>query len=906
LDPRFPKGAQGRNVGHYTLLEQIGSGGMGEVYSAVRSDGQFDQKVAIKLVRTSSDSSLLLSRFRNERQILAGLDHVNIARLLDGGTTDDGIPFFAMELVSGSPIDTYCDAHKLSVSKRLELFRQVCSAVQYAHQHLVIHRDIKPGNILVTDDGVPKLLDFGIARILDDSGTLEATQFRSFTPEYASPEQLRGDAVSTATDLYSLGVVLYQLLTGRFPYRLGTRTVAKLASAIATGDPERPSTSVAQKETVNTAEGSREVTPEFFAAARETTPSVLQNNLRGDLDFILLKALRKEPEQRYSSAEQLSEDIHNHLEGRPVSARKGTWAYHTTKFLRSHRAGVAAAAIVFVALLAGVGVTLREARIAEANRRKADARFNDVRKLANSLLFEVHDSIQDLPGATEPRKLIMQKALLYLDSLAEDSQNDVGLMREIAGGYVKIAEVEGNPLQPNLGDTKAALESYQKSLALRESIMRLSPNNERDQLNLAETYIGLSELHMSATGNMAEAYRLCLKSIPILEKEASSNPKSARILGQTTRAYVSLGMLQIGNGLTGTVGTIDGGVNALEKALVYDRRAIELEPKQIQYRAEEASVNVTLGDAELKRGNLGKAEEYFRSGLKTLEALDTKSNNIRIAGNRAVITTKVGDALMIQGRYAEARDFYQKGFDLVEKLRIRDPRNEPILDHAITAEAQLALSLTALGNYSECNRHFRSALSVAEGAPQQVTVIRAVEAIVRIWYGQALEHEKNWAEASRQYEKSAAILEGLRKITGVDPRTQSYHASARLKLAGALGEQGKFEHARNEYQEAASTLEKLVSSATSNRELLFALAETYNGEGIMYERKAKAARNSAERIADWKLADGQFQRSLATWKKVVNPARYSTIGLEVSLPSEVESRLAECDAQIKSLETPQH
>src|ERR1700722_2643177 len=240
----------GRRIGAYDILEQIGRGGMGEVYSAVRADGQYEKKVAIKLVRSGYDTESILERFRNERQILARLDHQNIAQLLDGGTTDDGIPYLVMELVDGVPIDDYCDARKLNISSRLRLFRQVCGAVQFAHQHLVIHRDIKPSNILVTEDGSPKLLDFGIAKIFDAAGSLEATLLRPMTPEYASPEQIRGDAITTATDVYSLGVVLYQLLTGRSPYPGHTHTPHKLAQAVCESEPIRPSSIVVRKESL--------------------------------------------------------------------------------------------------------------------------------------------------------------------------------------------------------------------------------------------------------------------------------------------------------------------------------------------------------------------------------------------------------------------------------------------------------------------------------------------------------------------------------------------------------------------------------------------------------------------------------------------------------------------------------
>ena len=234
----------GRRIGAYNILEEIGHGGMGEVYRAGRADGQYEKEVAIKLVRGGYDTAVVLERFRHERQILASLDHPNIARLLDGGTTDEGIPYLVMELIEGTPIDQYCDAQKLNVTERLRLFLQVCSAVQYAHQRLVIHRDIKPGNILVTKEGVPKLLDFGIAKILGPENSATSTVEGPMTPEYASPEQIRGEPITTATDVYSLGVVLYQLMAGRSPYPVNTRTPHEFARAICEFEPERPSAAI--------------------------------------------------------------------------------------------------------------------------------------------------------------------------------------------------------------------------------------------------------------------------------------------------------------------------------------------------------------------------------------------------------------------------------------------------------------------------------------------------------------------------------------------------------------------------------------------------------------------------------------------------------------------------------------
>ncbi len=396
----------GRIVSRYRILEKIGTGGMGDVYRAARADGQFTKEVAIKFVRGGFDTAFVLQRFRNERQILASLDHPNIAHLLDGDTTDDGIPYLVMELVKGTPIDQYCDSHHLNVTQRLQLFRDVCSAVQYAHQRLVIHRDLKPSNILVTEAGIPKLLDFGIAKILDPAAGAETTLAHPMTPEYASPEQIRGEPITTATDVYSLGVVLYHLLSGHSPYLRDTKSAHELARAICDRDPARPSTVILKTEKARV-EGKSVLTPEEAASSRGESPAKLRRRLAGDLDDITLMALRKEPNQRYGSVERFAEDIRNHLEGRPVNASKGSGNYRARKFVMRHRVGAAATAAIVLALAGGIGATLHQARIARKQaeiagreRARAEKRFNDVRQLSDSLIFDVHDAIQNLPGST--------------------------------------------------------------------------------------------------------------------------------------------------------------------------------------------------------------------------------------------------------------------------------------------------------------------------------------------------------------------------------------------------------------------------------------------------------------------------------------------------------------------------
>lgn len=365
-----------QRIGAYKLLREIGRGGMGMVYLAARADELYEKQVAIKLIRRGLDTEDILRRFRNERQILANLDHPNIARLLDGGTTGDGVPYLVMDYVEGVQINEYADAHKLSITERLKLFRAVCAAVQYAHQHLVIHRDIKPGNILITSEGTPKLLDFGIAKLLDSEQTQNAahtiTELRAMTPEYASPEQVRGETVTTATDIYSLGVLLYELLTGHRPYRIKNRRPDEAAQIICEEAPEKPSRVISHTEDESTVSG-KPATLHSLSLIRGAVPEILRRLLSGDLDNIILMAMRKEASRRYASVEQFSADIKRHLDGLPVIARKDTFKYRATKFVRRNRLGVAAAAIILLSLLGGMMATIWQAREARAQAQAARA-----------------------------------------------------------------------------------------------------------------------------------------------------------------------------------------------------------------------------------------------------------------------------------------------------------------------------------------------------------------------------------------------------------------------------------------------------------------------------------------------------------------------------------------------------
>lgn len=398
----------GLRIGAYRLVELLGRGGMGDVYRAERADDQYHAQVAIKLVRTDQDPAQVAWRFRSERQILASLEHRNIARLIDGGTTVDGVPYLVMELVEGEPIDRYCDARQLGVNDRVRLFLQVCAALSFAHQRLVVHRDLKPSNILVTTDGSVKLLDFGIAKLLerapqDKPRDETATQWRVMTIEYASPEQVRGGVITTVSDVYSLGVVLYRLLTGQSPYRSAPDTVERVAEIVSDTVPTRPSAAVRQDADRATAQGS----DEHSLGMRR-----VQRRLQGDLDNVLLMALRKDPLRRYASIDQLANDLRSYLEGRPVLARGDALSYRAARFIGRHRYAVAASVLGALALIAGIVTTLWQARIAAEQSRIAQEEAGKQRAVQSFLtaLFDKNTRMQ--PDAAKARSMPVQELLV--------------------------------------------------------------------------------------------------------------------------------------------------------------------------------------------------------------------------------------------------------------------------------------------------------------------------------------------------------------------------------------------------------------------------------------------------------------------------------------------------------------
>ena len=471
-----------RQFGAYRVERLLGQGGMGSVFLA-RRVGEFEQLVAVKLIRQDFGlaAQVLERRFQQERQILASLQHPNIAHLIDGGTRDSN-PYLVVEYVSGVRIDDYCNRNRLSIRQRIELFLKICGAVQYAHQRLVVHRDLKPANVLVLDDGTPKLLDFGIAKLMreDDSASdLTRTAMRVFTPSYASPEQLRGAPVGTASDVYSLGVMLYELLTGQRPHIVDADSGLALLDAVCNQAPALASAAIKRHP-----EDSREAK----AAERATEFPAWNKTLRGDLDLILLRAISADISRRYQTVEQFSADLDRYLQNRPITARKDSWTYRAQKYWSRHKALVSVTSLALMILLVAGIALWHEYRIANEQRLRAERRFNDVRAVSHDLIFPIHDSIQYLAGATPARKLVVQSALQYLNALSKDAPDDISLQEEIATAYDKVGEAQGGVGKANLGDTAGALESHKKALDIRKSIFASKPNDPSSRDGLIRSY----------------------------------------------------------------------------------------------------------------------------------------------------------------------------------------------------------------------------------------------------------------------------------------------------------------------------------------------------------------------------------------------------------------------------------
>ena len=885
----------GRRLGPYELVAEIGIGGMGEVYRAVRADDEFHREVAIKVVRAGKDCSFVIRKFRNERQILASLDHPNIARLIDGGSSEEGMPYFVMELIVGQPIDEYCNSRGLSIVERLKLFAQVCSAVEYAHQRLVIHRDLKPGNILVTADGVPKLLDFGIAKILDPGAPpgpeLTMSIFRMLTPKYASPEQVNGEAITTTTDVYSLGVILYELLTGRSPYGTAKPTPHETARAVCELEPDKPSLAVcsarADRTNGNSARTKLIRSPQ---SAKDASQKKLSRQLRGDLDNIVLMALRKEPQRRYASVEQFARDIRRHLEYLPITAREDTLVYRTAKFIARHKTGVATAALVSFMLLAGLLMTLREARIAER-------RFNDVRKLANALIFDIHDSIRDLPGSTPARKLIVERALQYLDNLAQESRGDSSLERELSTAYERVGQVQGQYLQNSLGDTKASLESYQKALAIRRQFAA-KWNNFNDQLALARAYRLVANQEW-AVGEYPAALEKIDRAVAISEGLNAEHPKDVNIMKELGLQYALASQIRVPNYVGGR-GDPDRVEEYCRKALATDEALLAITTNDLDVQHAYATDLNHLG-ASLGGKDLAAALDCYNKELAIDEKLQQRSSDPRYARGVAVAYSHLAQTYEKIGDKQRTLENYSRGLDVSLGLAQLDPKNTLFEQGLAVAYCNTAHALSQNGgndlslSYLQKSNEIMRALAVS--APENIQQ-RGRFAAVLVTNGVTLMNLGKPEAALKMLDEARSIFDSLQGDAPI------YAGSALVtcteKMAVAASRAGNSKLAAEYFNEVLKVVEPALRAEKANADIDYLAADSYAGLGDLEFKKAQLRQNPEQSKESWTEAKSWYLKSLEAWGRIEHPHRPGPLGLEFGDPAQVTKNLHLCEVALAS------
>ncbi len=703
-----PEPAEGRRIGAYRVVRELGHGGMGVVYLAERDDPEFRQTVALKCLLPGVATPDLVERFRRERRILAALVHPHIAQLHDGGVTASGEPYFVMEYVEGEPLDRYCDRLRLPIEQRIALFMTVCDAVQYAHQHLVVHRDLKPANVLVTADGHVKLLDFGIARLLDVEGgpDADARTARLMTPEYASPEQARGDPVTAASDVFSLGLILFELLTGRRAFTPAPGPLGAVHALLET-DPARASTIVTTRVPTRPDAPPPARDTADLAAARATTPEHLRRRLRGDLDTILDKALRKAPSERYASVQALRDDLRRHVEGLPIEARDAGTAYRFGKFVRRHRAAVAAAVAVALALVTGLGAALWQAGVAAAER--------DVARAEAAKAERVTDFLIGVFGAADPNEA-------RGDELTARQILDRGTSRietELAGEPALRATVRRaiGLIYMNLGQFDDAARLIEASMAEHLALLG------EDHAEVADDAFAAARL--AATTGRPGVDSLHQRALAL--RTAAYGPVDPR----TAEALNGLGLARMASDRV-SADTL------LRKALAI----FEANPASLAGLGETLN---NLGLLNHSNAQYDEAEQFY------LRALDIKQ---RVYGEDhpvlLITQTNLGWLYQLSGRYAEADSILRDV--LAARRRIYGER------HVLVASALQGVAEVAQqrGDYETAQALFEQALAVRrELLPDgHVSIARTVHMVARTQAAGG-----RWTEARATFDEAVSALQ---------------------------------------------------------------------------------------------------------------------------------------------------
>ncbi len=661
-DENDPSGL-GLQVGAYRLVEKIGEGGMGEVFRAERADGLFAQQVAVKLTRSTLADSDLRRRFLVERQILASLNHDNIVRLLDGGTTGRGQAFLIMEHVEGVPLTEHCRDHSLSLEARLQLLCVVCRAVQYAHQHGVVHRDLKPANILVTSDHIPKVVDFGVAKLLEGhagSGfTTTGVVPGPLTPNYASPEQIRGLAVTTASDVYALGVVLYEIVAGVRPYETQGLPLERVIEVVLHEQPGRPSASPPS-----------ETAPLPYAKAR----------LRGDIDALVLKAMSKEPGERYASASELAADITRWLKGEPVLAQTPSAGYILRRMALRHKRLATVSALALVSVLAASGVAVWQWRVARSEQARAERRFSEVRQLANAVIFKIHDAVLPLPGSTPVRRLIVDEAIGYLERLDAEPGDDPTLRIELADAHRQVGAILGNASIANLGDRDGARKQYERA---HEILRPLLTNRASFEVvrSAVDADLRLSGIALTK-GELEPAIAFAREAVTHASRYRDYQAGDVRGADLQARAYFALASaLPRSEAMAIWYQTLD-----------YYEKLLAIQPDDAQTQRNVALVGKYIG-GNLEATDTKTAHKHYARSLELDEKRLTASpEDPRVQFDAAISFSNMASASELLGDLDAAGRLFERSLALRRQLVQADPTN-------VQARGRLGYLLTRLGRF---------------------------------------------------------------------------------------------------------------------------------------------------------------------------------------------------------------
>ncbi|MFN7937587.1 MAG: serine/threonine-protein kinase [Bryobacteraceae bacterium] len=827
----------GTKVGSYELKKVIGFGGMGVVYLAERDEEGVSHKVAIKLVQQGRDTKFIRDRFRQERQILARLDHPNIARFIDSGVTYDNLPYYVMEFVEdGQTISEYCRKKDLSVQQRLTLFLQVCSAVNYAHRNLVVHRDLKPGNILVDKNGVLKLLDFGIAKVLSEdptSGHQTQTVVRMLTPDYASPEQVTGMAITTATDVYSLGVILYELMSDRAAHFFKNYSNTEIERVVCIQDP---------------------VPPSEAALMGDRTPAMKRRAIlvRGELDAIVAMSMRKEPNHRYRSVEQFMDDIENFLAGRAVMAVRGTVRYRVGKFVRRNRIPIAAAAMVAVTLVGGIAATTYQAR-------RADRRFQQVRQLALTLLNDFDKRIETLPQSVELRQWMASTVLQYLDNLAADAGSDDSLQLELAQGYYKVAQLQGQPLSSNLGQNIPSIQNYRKAASI---LANLAKRNPRD----ASLIIELCK---------------CQRMLGVVEAFGGNHGSSKAAFENGVHNGEALLPLQPAAAHACLAGSYDG-IVAYEMRSANPRGAmpfinLQMENANALVRLEQTPVARTaLADAFL---NLGWARKETGDPQAALEAIEraaaigqeiygaegwkTSRLRFRVLDATGDILGNPRDINLLNPEEATRR--YREALAMVEPEYARDPddaRSRHDLDRILRKVAFMIVDHQP----EEAMKLAQRAQSLSERhlkvTPNNPEYVRAqADAFLIIGYG--LQKLERWREALTYFERALQRQTDMQRISPESRRFLRGFQETYEATGDAYLQIHKEKEALFSYEKALELTVSLLWERPTDPYLLRDLSDSQEALAAFHAAAARTRPSDAK--ASWKKAVELQAKSVENW-----------------------------------------